>query len=56
MSLAELAVSWALSTLSRAFSSWARMDSDSTVHSTSPLETALPTSLSKPVTVPLPEA
>ena len=55
-SLAVLAESWALSTLSRAFSSWARVASDSTVHSTSPRETALPTSLSKPVTVPLPEA
>ena len=54
MSAALPAESLAVSTLSRAFSTWARLASDSMVHSVSPLATLLPASLSKPVTVPLP--
>ena len=50
------AVSRADSRLIRAVSSWLRLAWDSTVHSTSPLATLLPTSLVKPVTVPEPEA
>ena len=50
------AESWADWRFSRAFSIWSRMVSDSTVHSTSPLETVLPASLVKPFTVPEPEA
>ena len=42
--------------MSFAVASWLRMDSESTVHSCSPLVTVLPDSLEKPETVPEPEA